>query len=197
MQIIVDNTKVDIKLPERDVPLQQVIDEVETFLLGVGKVPVGLTIDGKALTQEELETRQKELLKGSETIEFGVITIFAFLQNNLDGAAQANEELLKSISAFAEEIHTTEKSVDGSQLVLELNHFFDFWLRLKGFLPDEFAALDFDGKSFQQLFDGLRALFEEAVAAMEENDFVLAGDLLQYEVVPAIESVHRAIPSLK
>ena len=64
-------------------------------------------------------------------------------------------------------------------------------------LPEQFEQIDFDGKTFQQQFDGLRSFFEEIVSAMEEHDFVLATDLLQYEVVPAIETIDNGIPKLR
>ena len=97
----------------------------------------------------------------------------------------------------SEEIHSTEKTIDQQHLVTELNNFFDFWLKLSRLLPEQFQQMDFDGKNFQQCFDGLRTLLEEVVTAMEGHDFVLAADLLQYEVISAIETIQSRIPELK
>lgn len=197
MKIIVEGKEVELELPDRDVTLAQVVREVEDFLVGVGKIPVTLNIDGKELQQEELEAREDDLLAGSEVLTFGVKTIFEFLREHLDGAAGANEELLKNITTFANEIHAETKTVKGEDLVVELNHFFDFWHRISRLLPDEVGAQDFNGKRCDAALDELRTLFEEVVGAMEQSDWVLAGDLLQYEVVPMVEVFHRCIPDVK
>lgn len=196
MKIIVEDSEIDLDLPDRPVTLREVIDEVETFLFEVDRIPTALSINGQVWTQEDLDTRQDDLLSGSETVEFGIQTVYEFIGDNLDGAGQANEELLKNIAAFAEAIHSGS-SAETATLVEEINNFFEFWLKLQSLLPEEFNSITCDGKPFEGLFDNMRSLFEEIVTAMEGHDFVLAADLLQYEVMPAIESLHRAIPALQ
>ena len=196
MKIIVEDKEIELDLPDRNVTLNEVIEEVETFLFEVGKIPIALTFNGEPWTQETLEARQDEILQGTETLEFGVQTIFEFINANLKGAKDANEELLKSIATFAEEIHSPTKTVEAEHLIDEINHFFEFWYKLKNLLPEDFEELAFGDRSFDSLFEDLRSLFEEIVASMEEKDFVLGADLLQYEVVPTIKSIHDAIPLL-
>jgi hypothetical protein len=197
MEIIIEDAKVEMSLPRDNVSLKELIDEVEGFLFNVGKIPVALTINGSELTQKELEHRENEELSGKEKIEFGVITVLEFLNQNLEGASLANQELKKHISTFAKEIYETNKTVTGDELVKEMNNFFDFWLRLSSLLPDDFTAMKFSGKAFNEVFDNLRATFTEIVEAMEDNDFVLASDLLQYEVLTAVEDIDSGIPRLR
>lgn len=197
MLIIFDDKEVDFELPKKDVKLKQVLDEVEDFLFQVGKIPVSLSINDQELAQEDLDKRENLLLTGDEKLRFGVISIFEFINVNLDGAASANQELMKSIKIFAEEIHSAEKSMKPEQIVEEVNHFFDFWIRMNKLIPEEFAQVSFAGKDFKEVTELLQALFEESLKAMEGHDFVLAADLLQYEIVPVVEQIDQVIPELK
>lgn len=196
MQIIVEGQSIDIDLPRENVELREVVEEVETFLLSVGKVPVALNIDGHELSQTELEAREKDPLSGNEVIHFGVKTVFDFVLEHVEGASQANQELLKHIPIFAEEIHQTEKTVDPVNLINEINHFFDFWYRMQQLLPHFFQEVHFSDKTLQEILDSIRQVLQEAKDAMERDDFVLAGDLLTYEVVPLIENVDGGLPFL-
>lgn len=198
MKITIEETQVELPLPKKDVRLQQVIEEVEDFLLSVGRVPVGLAIDQKKLTQEELDAKLHDVLTGEEHLAFTVEGIFSYLIQHLDGARGANEELKKKILSWAKSIQLEEVSQqEGKELVIELNHFFDFWFKLGRLVPEDVGAIQFQDKEYGQLFEELGALFKEIVEAMTENDFVLAADLLQYEVVPSLEVIDQVIPALK
>jgi hypothetical protein len=198
VKIIVEQSEIELDLPERETTLQQVVEEVEDFLLTVGKVPIGLTIGDEELSQEEFEERLKMDLSGDERLTFQVEGVFCYLIGHLDGAIGANEELRKKIAEFASSIQQDDRAeVDGKTLVMELNHFFDFWFKMGRLVPEDVAALDFKGKEYGQLFEELGNLFREIVEAMEEQDFVLASDLLQYEVIPAVEAIDQVVPALK
>ncbi|MCB1136296.1 MAG: hypothetical protein KDK78_08520, partial [Chlamydiia bacterium] len=69
MEIIVEDARVEIDLTRQGVKLAEVVDEVEQYLLSVGRVPTALSIDGHALTQEELESRQQDVLSGRERLD--------------------------------------------------------------------------------------------------------------------------------
>lgn len=196
MQVIIEGAEVDIPLPDREVTLKQLVDEVETFLLEVGKVPVALNIDGVELSQEELLDRELEKLTGSEVLKFGVVSVLEFLRDNLEGAAAANGQLIEHIRTFSQEVGAAQPPSNGEELVNELSHFCDFWFRLSQLLPDEFSVLQFDGKLFAQFFESLTKLFEEIVDAIEQQDLVLAADLMMYEVLPAVEALDKAIPTI-
>jgi len=75
MQIIIEGESVEWKLPRENILLKEVIEEAETFLLTLGKVPIALTIDGHILSQEELDEREKKPVTGEETLEFGVMGV--------------------------------------------------------------------------------------------------------------------------
>ena len=70
MQIIVEDTEVNLDLPDRAVTLEEVLDEVEEFLLSSGWVPVALNVNGHEFTQEDLEKRKSTQLEGNERLKF-------------------------------------------------------------------------------------------------------------------------------
>lgn len=197
MRIIIDNEEVELELPNKEVKVREVIDEVEDFLLTVGRIPNSLKINGKELTQEELLQRQEDSLAGEETLEFGASTIFDFVIEHLDGALQANQELRRQIQTFADEIHSSEKTVRAEDVVGEVNNFFQFWLRMHGLLRDQFQQLSFDGETFENHLDHMRNTLKEALQAMEGEDWVLVADLFQYEMIPLVEVIDTTLPELR
>lgn len=198
MQIIIEGHQVDLQLPRENVLLREVIREVEDFLFSLGKLPNALRLDGEDLSQEELDRLLDRPLCGEETLEFGVETVIDFVVSNLKGAKVANQELCKLIQGFADGIHDPNVVEIGGRLGEELSHFFDFWLRLSQLIPEQFSSLTIgeEGLSISDCLDSLRSHLEQSLGAMEDNDFVLAADLLQYEVLPLIEGVDEVIPSL-
>jgi len=197
MQIIVEGKKINIDLPRENVELKEVIQEVETFLYSVGKIPCTLIIDGKTLTQEDLDQRECEVLSGKEILEIGVKGIFEFVSESLDGAKNANKELVKQLQHFIDQLRKDQANKANATILDEINHFFDFWLKLHGLIPDQFSGLNFGSRTAIQLFEEFRTLLGEAVASMEKSDNVYAADLMEYEIKPMIEVVDRVIPTLK
>jgi len=197
MQIVIEGHCLEWDLSGKELVLKQVVDEVEAFLLTMGKVATALSIDGQDITQEELEERQELPVKGDEHLEFSVINLSDFVIENLDGAYEANGGLIQNINTFADELYSSNKTVDPKEVIENIRDFYFFWLRLHQLLPVVFEGTYFDDMSFTDLVGKMQNIFKEIVAAMEEEDCVLAADLLQYEIVPIIESTGRAVPCLK
>ncbi|MDF2550136.1 MAG: hypothetical protein K0S07_1203 [Chlamydiales bacterium] len=197
MEIIVEDHRIDLEVSGKKVQLKNVVDEVEQFLFSAGKIPVGLQIDGHALTQDEYDERFLQDLKGDEVLEFSVITIYDFILTNVEGAEEANVTLAAHLKTFALELHSQEKTVKIEDVREELSNFFDFWLKIQQLLPDAFKELKEQGVDFDQAMRRLKDLFQEIVQAMEGADFVLAADLVQYEIVVAIEALSPFISELK
>ena len=196
MLIVVDDASVDLELPRDNVKLGEVIQEVEDYLFSVGRVPISLAINDQPLSQEEMESRLEDLLKGEEALRFSSVTVAEFVMDNIKAVSGANQELLKLVKSFAEDLHSAQRTASPETLVQELNHFFDFWLRLNGMLPEVFDKVTFGERSLSELFEDIRKVLGETVQAMEDQDFVMAADLLRYEILPAIEAVDKGIPDL-
>jgi hypothetical protein len=197
MRIIIGEHDLEWDLSGREVTLQQVVDEVETFLFSIGKVPIGLIIDGHALTQEELDSSQEKEVTADQSIEFETSEMSEFLIDNLQGANQANAELINNINTFADELYASTKSVDPKEVIENIRNFFFFWTRLHRLIPKVFEPVSFEGKTFQEWSEDLQEIFKEIVGAMEDEDCVLAADLLQYEIIPAIEAVDSSVEALQ
>ncbi len=198
MRIIIEEHDIEWKLPtDRKIYLKDIIEEVETFLLTVGKVPMALTIDGHALVQEELEQRQDDELAGKEVLEFGVIELSDFILDNLEGASHANAKLLENINTFADELYSTNKTIEPKAVIEGLKDFFFFWYRLNNLFPKVFGGVKLSGSSLEERIAQLQDIFKDIVAAMEDQDTVLAADLLQYEVGPIVEAIGKGVPAMK
>ena len=196
MRIILDGKEVDFKLPDKEVKVRDVVDEVEQFLFSVGQVPTALSINGTELSQEDLDSRQEECVSGEETFDFGTVNIFEWVITHLEGAKGANQALRDQIQKFGEEIHQTEKSVEAESLIQEIDHFFQFWVRMYGLIKEQFDDGKFEGKGFAEFIETMKQMLEEVLGAMEEEDWVLASDLLQYEMAPQIDALDQALPGL-
>jgi hypothetical protein len=197
MKLIVEETEIELDLPRENVKLCDVANEMEEFLFTVGKVPCGLSINGCQLEQEDYERRENEILQGDEVFHFEVMSVLRFLNENLEGAAEANRLLIVSIGAFCKGIQEGGNEDVGPKLLDELQQFFQFWLKLSQLLPELIERVDFGGRKIFQVLEEIRSLLQEIVTAMEEGDFVLATDLFQYEVTPILEGVARGVPVLK
>lgn len=194
MKIIAEENEIEMDLPRENVCLKDVVEEVEDFLLSIGRVPTALSIDGAALSQDELDSRLDSEMSGEEVLEFGTITLEKFVVESLEGASDANRELVNQLQRFAEELQSPEGAPNSTRIVADLNQFFDFWIRLYQLVPLVFETVTFDGKNLMDYLNGLRSLLEEVIGALESADVVLAMDLLRYEVCPAIEAVDAGIP---
>ncbi|SCA63220.1 hypothetical protein SCG7109_AK_00060 [Chlamydiales bacterium SCGC AG-110-M15] len=197
MQIVIEDNTIEWKLTKENVLLKTIVEEVETFLLTVGRVPIALTIDGESLTQEDLDKRQDTQMKGDEVLEFGVMTLTDFVLENLEGASNANDDLLGKINRFADELYSSTKTVDPQEMVGGLRDFFFFWARMNTLFPQIFIEVQLGDHVLSEHIEQLQEIFKEIISAMEEEDTVLAADLLQYEVAPIIEIVGKGIPSMK
>lgn len=193
MKIIVEEKEIELELPRKNVTLLQVIDEVELFLFEVGKVPVALAFNGENLTQEQLEELQPQVLSGSEVLNFGVMSILDYLQQHLIGIREANQLLLQDMKAFACQIKEGSPS-EGNKLVDGLRHFFEFWGKFCRMCPEGVQGIQANSRTLPATLHALQGLMEEVLKAMENSDFVLASDLLQFEVMPAIASIDSIVP---
>lgn len=197
MQIIIDDVSVELDLPKKDVSLRSVITETEEYLFSVGKVAVGLTLNGQELTEEQVNADVDKTATDQDILHFAVLDITDYILGNLDAAMNANDTLKERLLTFSEEILSATQPSEKEALVSEFTQFFDFWLSCNQIISEEVSQVKFGQKSFHDYISLLQSLLEEIVEAMEKNDFVLAADLLQYEVVSALDDLPSSIEQLK
>jgi hypothetical protein len=196
MRIFVEKIPVELALIQKGMTLKQLMESMETHLFQEGKVPTTLSINDHVLNQEEFEKRQFEKLQGNEILHMGAVTLIEFLANSLTNATEANQNLISLISRYAESVYTSTQVEDSQHVMNEFQHFFQFWQRLSALLPEELEELMCEQRPFHFLFEHLQDLHGEVVAAMDASEDVLAADILQYEMTPALESMHQSIPDL-
>ncbi|MCH1430199.1 MAG: hypothetical protein GWP59_00460 [Chlamydiales bacterium] len=197
MEIIIDDIHVDLDLPKEDVSLQTVVEETEDYLFSVGKVAVSLTYNGKKITESELDQLLKRSAQKSDKLQFSVLSINDYVLNHLEAVVPANENLKQRLLTFSEQILSASKPTERQELVAEFTQFFDFWLNFQKLFPEETSKVKFGTHSFEDYFASLQKMLKEIVEAMEKNDFVLAADLIQYEVVTMLDELSPTVEKLK
>ncbi|SCA58522.1 hypothetical protein AB751O23_AD_00380 [Chlamydiales bacterium SCGC AB-751-O23] len=197
MEIIIDDIHVDLDLPKDDVTLQTVVEETEDYLFSVGKVAISLTYNDKKITESELTKLLKGTAKKSDKLQFSVLSINNYVLNHLEAVVPANENLKKRLLTFSEEILSSSRPTERKELVSEFTQFFDFWLNFQKLFPEETSKVKFGTYSFEDYFASLQKMLKEIVEAMEKNDFVLAADLIQYEVVIMLNELSPTVEKLK
>lgn len=197
MQIIIDGVKVDLELPKREVTLKHVINEVEDFLIKVGKLPVGLKFNGQELSQKELDAKESCVLTGREILDFAVRDGIDFLIDNVDGVISGAKAFRERIWRFSCSLQQGKPTAEPHVILKELNDFFEFWVHLSQLVPDVIQATKIHATTFTECFKSINSLLKEAVAAMQKQDNALAGDLMCYEVIPRIDSLQNALPEIR
>jgi hypothetical protein len=197
MKIIIEGKEADFEIKETSkVSWQQVVGEAETFLLSVGKVPIGLSINGKEYSQEEFQKIEENLLKGDEVIEFQTTSLGDFLLSTLDGIGTANKDLVTRLKAFSKDLSAKSASPESMKIFDELNSFFGFWVKLHALMPKPLHQIPFSEGSLKDFLSKLHDVIKDIVESMDKDDFVLASDLMSYELIPAIQTIDEVIPRL-
>ena len=80
---------------------------------------------------------------------------------------------------------------------MSLKEFFTYWYRLSQILPDSMEKVIIDDIKFDEFLNKTLNLCKECISALEYDDIFLAGDILRYEVVPAIQKIDELIPDIQ
>lgn len=197
MEIVIDGLSVEMEVPNPEVTLKAVVEETEDYLFSVGKVAVALMINGAQINESDLEALESQKAQESDKLEFTAITLSDYVLNHLEAIGPASENLKKRLSKFSEQILASTRPTERQELVAEFTQFFDFWISFQKLFPEETACVKFGAKNFEDYFAFLQGLLKEIVESMEKNDFVLAADLIQYEVIVALDDLGPAVEKLK
>jgi hypothetical protein len=197
MKVIIEGKSLDIDIEDKKIPLKQVIAEVEQALIEQGKIPNALKINGEELDQEALEKRLEEIVNPSSTLEFGACDFVDMIVDQIGGCKSANENLVAIIEKTTSDVSSEDKNDQWSELVLNLKEFFTYWYRLSQILPDSMEKVIIDDIKFDEFLNKTLNLCKECISALEYDDIFLAGDILRYEVVPAIQKIDELIPDIQ
>jgi hypothetical protein len=190
MEILVDGEK-DFEPPEGPVTLSAAIVEVCARVNEAGRAVLRITIDGAALSLDNFEEDLGEKsLSDAGLLEIQTESVLTLVASSIEELQEALSELPTICHQLAEVFQRGEAE-EGFEKLPQL---FDIWHAIKTredqicrALHLEADRLTLDGATLPELHEGLNVELGKAVVALESQDTVALGDLLEYELAPKAE----------
>lgn len=190
MEVIVDGARNFAVEGDPDDVLA-VVGAADKFLLGQGRMIVSVTVDGHPVAPEdlvgELESREVSEVR---TLEIVSEEQGRLVEECLEELRASLPELPAACRALSQVFHGEEPG-SGYEPFQQLA---EIWAHIKereqlvvAALRLDVDELSLDGVPFQRMHEELNGFLEEAEAALRNNDLILLGDLLEYELAPRAE----------
>lgn len=190
MDVIIDGEK-NFELTGEPTDMMAVLGAVEAFLREKGRAMLSVKIDGQVFKPEDLAARTAEL--PLETVSALVVesdSIAKLIADCLSELETILKELPKACRSLAEIFHS-EHPQDGFEPFHELA---DLWLQVKNrqrlaanAMNLDMGKIEINGISLLAMHEELNNFLQEAAEALEQEDCILLGDLLEYELAPRAE----------
>ena len=166
-----------------------------------GRAMMQLCVDGLDIPPENL---QRELadkpLESITRVEIATESVAALVDACLANLEQALPELPNACHRLAE-VFQSERPEEGFEPFQQLA---DAWMAIKeqerqvaSALELEMDQLAINGIPFSELHDGFNRFLNEAADAIGAYDYVLLGDLLEYELAPRAETETAIVATLR
>ncbi|MCA9242834.1 MAG: hypothetical protein KDA32_02675 [Phycisphaerales bacterium] len=180
MRVVVDGQP--LSNPPAAETLQALLDQVREGL-GQGRIIVAVTVNARPLVGDALSMALAEAPQGEITLETAnapevVASAFRDVANQLNVAGSAQADLAARLNA------------DGvASVAPELGAFCGIWANCQKTLNDagallqrDFGAFEYDGETLTTRLASLSEKLRELRDAFDHRDFMLAADLLQFEM---------------
>lgn len=200
MEVIVDGQS-NFRLEGEAKDLLSVIGAVTEYLSEQGRAMVTLRIDGEEVWPEEvLEQMTARPLAEVSRIEVESEAIKALVETALAELQETLPELPSACRELAQVFHgsTPEEGYD------PFNELAAIWSAVKqqqllaaNALGLDISEIELGGKTLHELHEELNAHLEECAQALKDNDCILIGDLLEYELAPRAEQEEKIVAILR
>lgn len=195
MEVIVDGSS-DFKLEGEAEDMLEVIGAIGEWLQQQRRSIQSVKVDGEFLGPEIIEDKLKDRSPTTVArVEIESASIAHLIQDSLNDLAQYVPDLADACRELAR-VFQGDHPEEGFEPFEQLA---EIWLAIKeqqmlvaSALELDLDGVDIEGESFRTLHLKLNAHLEEAVDALQKEDTVLLGDLLEYELAPRAE-LERAI----
>lgn len=179
----------------------EVFGQINTFLKEKGLAIVSVEADGVPVTPDNLiEHFEGAAIDNIQTLRIGHEDIESMVRTCLEEMIQVLPELSVACRNLAEIFHS-ETPEDGYEPFQELA---DIWLTIKNrqrlvanIVGLELESIQVEGQDVEALVAELNGFLAEAAQALEDNDTVLLGDLLEYELAPRAEKEAEIVDALQ
>jgi len=199
MNLLVDG--IDHPLPvEPGMLLGTVLERVDADLAARKRMMVSLSVDGREVSPQELGEESDRSIDGLHTVEVRSEPTAVLVDRELSDV----EQHLPALSQTVREIATlfqqgkTVAGLDACTRVAER------WIeivsserRVAGALELNLEDFDVDGKPISTHHAELNQFLQEALRAMERDDYVLLGDLLEHELAPRLDTELKIVSALR
>lgn len=190
MDVIVDGEQ-NFKIQGDPENVLSVIVAAGDLLRGKGRGITAIRVDGVPVTPEAMaEALESRAIASVTTLEI----VSGSLRNMI---AQSLDELQSALPDLPEACHSLAEVFQGDEPESGYDPFHrlaEIWRHIKiresevaHALDLDLDALDIDGTCIREMHESLNNFLAEAAEALEREDCVLLGDLLEYELAPRAE----------
>jgi hypothetical protein len=200
MDVIIDGDS-DFGFTEAPEDVFSAFVAVAEHLRDQGRAILSIHADGQEIGADELQERfEGEALDAVTTLTVTTGDIRALVNDSLDLLEKAVPDLPGACRALALVFHG-EAPDQGFE---PFNQLAEIWsevklreLQVAQALDLSLDSVELEGKSLEYVHEELNRYLGEAVAALENQDTVLIGDLLEYELAPRAELEAQIVSLLR
>lgn len=190
MEVIVDGAR-NFALEGAPADLLAVLAAADAFMRQQQRMIVSIVLDGVPVLPDEVLVKLKDVPPdAAQVMEIRSEGSRELAERCLEELTGALPDLAAACRSLAEVFHG-DAPQDGYEPFHDLA---DIWSHIKerermvldalGLDPE---ALNLGEATFTEMHEELNRFLQEAVAALESNDLILLGDLLEYELAPRAE----------
>lgn len=200
MDVVVDGKR-DFALQGEPKDVLSAVAAVSDYLRGQGRALMSIEVDGTNVPADQLvQTLEGKPLEETSTLTVVSAEIATLASEMLDGLREAIVELPKACHELAR-VFQGEKPEEGFE---PFQHLADIWVSVKqrealiiGAIGMNESELAVGGKKVADHHAELNQFLGECAGAIEKNDCVLLGDLLEYELAPRAEAENEIFAKLE
>ena len=164
--------------------IDQLVAEVGTAMPGKPRMVVSLSCDGRPVEEADIESTLARPAHDFQKLELRTQPLAALVRNilaeTIDLFHQANQAREQAASLLVE--GRTQEAMH------QLQSFFALWRQVQDAMVvcaraigADLDSMDLSGKSPAAVFEAIRKLLNDLKDAMVNHDYVVVGDILQYE----------------
>jgi len=191
--ILIDGKQYDISGQNFE-NLEQVFDQVVQDGHLENRIVTDVKVNEEPFT--EIYPHQAEDIEMSEVESVEIVTMATE-----DMAVEITLELYKVVNIMAEggkhvaELFRQADDAEALETYQDLLEVIRNFLRMVGVLRDEYSLKDH--KEYERNAEELNDMFTEMSTVLENEDWILLADLLEYEFLPAVEKWKRVIKQIR
>lgn len=189
MRLLLNEEELDFTLENEKVSLDIYNAMVELSRKNEAVV-TGITIDGEVLTQENFQSLMSKSVEDVEVMEFSTV-LLSGLFDLLTEMLPEGGEIFSGLESLSAQLQTG-KVKESSKTIQEIANLMEiviYVFNCCGNFPEKFISEKIGDQDFKEFFNGFMAVLPEFLDSFENKDYVLLGDLAEYEILPRLKAL--------